>query len=305
MVGGKYRVFCLKEYGVGNTGGAYIWHMQNAAGLLYNGALLEADAAFISPDMRGFKFGDGCFETMKVVKGQVLLAQFHFERLLGALEKLGFVLPEHYTPAWLHRQVQQLIAANTHTEAARVRITVFRGSGGVYGTTDHFPHTVVQSWALAPGGGWQEKGLRIDICREVVKAADRFSHIKSSNYLSYTLAARWAEERQLDDALVLNQWGRVADATIANVFVVHDGIVKTPAPEEGCIGGVMRRHLLATMRAAGWEVQEGQLTEEMLAEATEIFLTNAISGIRWVESVGQYTYRCQLAAQLYKKVPQE
>lgn len=278
--------------------------MQNAGYLLYNGELLAADAGFISPDMRGFKFGDGCFETMKVGKGQLLLAQFHFERLLHALNRLGFVLPEHYTPAWLHGQVRQLVAANGHTEGARVRITVFRGGGGVYGAIDSFPHTVVQSWALPPGG-WQEKGLRMDICREVVKAADDFSHIKSSNYLCYTLAARWAQERQLDEALVLNQWGRVADATIANVFVVHDGIVKTPAPEEGCIGGVMRRHLLAAMRAGGWEVQEGQITEAILAEATEVFVTNAISGIRWVERVGKHTYRCELAPQLFKKVPQE
>lgn len=280
----------------------YIWRMQSAAHLLYNGQLLGADAGFISPDMRGFKFGDGCFETMKVVAGQLLLAEFHFERLLEALDSLGFVLPEYYTPAWLHGQVQQLIVANGHREAARVRITVFRGNGGVYGAIDSFPHTVVQSWALHQSG-WQEKGLHVDICREVVKAADRFSHIKSSNYLCYVLAARWAQERQLDEALVLNQWGRVADATIANVFVMHDGIVKTPAPEEGCIGGVMRRYLLAAMRATGWEVQEAQITEEILAGATEVFLTNAISGIRWVERLGQYSYRCQLSPVLFKKLP--
>lgn len=276
--------------------------MQSAACLSYNGQLLGADAGFISPDMRGFKFGDGCFETMKVVAGQLLLAQFHFERLLEALDRLGFILPDYYTPAWLHGQVQQLIAANGHREAARVRVTVFRGNGGVYGAIDPFPHTVVQSWALQQSG-WQEKGLHVDICREVLKAADRFSHIKSGNYLCYTLAARWAQERQLDDALVLNQWGRVADATIANVFVVHDGVVKTPAPEEGCIGGVMRRYLLAAMRATGWEVQEAQITEEILAGATEVFLTNAISGIRWVEQLGQYRYRCQLSPVLFKKLP--
>lgn len=274
--------------------------MQNAACLLYNGKLLPGDAGFISPDMRGFKFGDGCFETMKVVNGQLALAQFHFERLLGALDLLGFVLPDFFTPAWLHQQVQELVAANSHTAGARVRITVFRGAGGVYGEIDDFPHTVLQSWALQPGG-MPEGGLKLGVYREAVKAADRFSPVKSSNYLCYALAARWAQQQQLDDALLLNQWGRVADATIANVFIVHEGVVKTPPLEEGGVSGVMRRYLLAAMRAEGIAALEVPVTENMLAEATELFLTNAISGIRWVEALGNNTYRRHLSTLLYNK----
>lgn len=269
--------------------------------LLYNGALLAADASFISPEDRGFKFGDGFFETMKVVNGQPVLAQFHFERLFASLHLLGFDSPAFFTPAWLLEQVQLLVQKNGHLQRARVRITIFRGSGGVYGAIDHLPHCIIQSWALTSATGLNEKGLCVDVFREGIKVSDHFSHIKSSNYLCYALAALWAGRRQLDDALVLNPWRRVADATVANVFIVHEGVVKTPPLEEGCINGVMRRYLLAAMRAEKIAVAEVPVTEEMLGEATELFLTNAISGIRWVEFAGKNTYTAHLSSRLYNQ----
>jgi branched-chain amino acid aminotransferase len=113
------------------------------------------------------------------------------------------------------------------------------------------------------------------------------------------MAALWAQQNHLNDALLLNPYGRVADATIANVFVVHEGVVKTPPLSEGGVNGVMRRYLLGAMRSDGWAVEEVPVTEELLLQSTECFLTNAVSGIRWVKALKNNTFKCNLSATLY------
>lgn len=268
--------------------------------LIYNHEILDPASCHISPDSRGFRYGDGFFETMRLVNGRLPLGSFHLDRLFASLQQLKFTTPPEWTPVYLDRRIRELVKVNGHEQSARVRVTVFRGEGGLYGHLDHTPQLLIQSWAL-PAAVWNENGLTVDIYRKARKAADDFSHIKSNNYLCYAMAALWAGEQQLDDALVLNANGRIADTTIANVFIVHDGVLKTPPLEEGCVSGVMRRYLLAAIRSEGTEVQEVPVTEPMLAEASELFLTNALSGIRWVNASGNNTYRHHLSALLYKK----
>ena len=100
---------------------------------------------------------------------------------------------------------------------------------------------------------------------------------------------------------MLNAYDRIADATIANVFIVKDGVVKTPTLTEGCINGVMRRHLLKCMREEGMPVEETSLTVEEVLQAQEVFLTNAAFGIRWVKRCGRSEYGKAFADILYKK----
>ena len=76
------------------------------------------------------------------------------------------------------------------------------------------------------------------------KPAMHFSHIKTNNYLPYLMGALWAKENKLDDAVILNNYNRVADATIANIFLVKNSIITTPSLSEGCVDGVMRKYLL-------------------------------------------------------------
>jgi len=115
------------------------------------------------------------------------------------------------------------------------------------------------------------------------------------------MAAGWAKEKKLNDAFLLNNFNRLADATIANVFIVKDGKVKTPSLSEGCVSGVMRRHLLACMRKENIPVEETQIETEEIFEANEIFLTNAVNGIRWVKQCGKSNYNLQLAKYLFEK----
>jgi len=73
----------------------------------------------------------------------------------------------------------------------------------------------------------------IDLYRDARKTADQFSSIKSNNYLNYAMAALWAKQQHLNDVILLNAFDRVADATIANVFIVKDECILTPPSVKG------------------------------------------------------------------------
>ena len=279
--------------------------MQEGDFLFYDGQILRSDKLLISPNNRSYRYGDGCFETIKLLNGRIQLAQYHFERLIASLELLHFKKSGYFTATWLEKQVLTVAEKNGHLQCGRIRLTVTRGEGGVYDEQNQFPYLLIQSWPLSPTTNQlNENGLVIDVYKDARKAVDRFSGIKSNSYLPYVMGALWAKEQQLNDAVLLNANDCVADATIANVFIVKDGRIKTPALTEGPVNGVMRRQLIQVLRKAGLPVEEGTITVEELSEAAEIFLTNAIHGIRWVKQLGENRYSNLLTQQLHRQLLQ-
>jgi branched-subunit amino acid aminotransferase/4-amino-4-deoxychorismate lyase len=241
--------------------------MQEGDFLFYDGQLLRSDRLLISPNNRSYRYGDGCFETIKLLDGKIQLANYHFERLISSLELLHFKKSGYFTAAWLEKQVLSVAEKNGHMQSARIRLTVTRGDGGVYDEQNQFPYLLIQSWPLSPTvQELNENGLVIDIYKDARKVIDRFSSVKSNSYLPYVMGALWAKEQQLNDAILLNPFDRVADATIANVFIVKDGMIKTPALTEGPVNGVMRRHVLQMLRKENMPVEEGSITIDELME---------------------------------------
>jgi len=236
-----------------------------------------------------------------MVNGKIVLRGLHMQRLFSSLATLQFDIPKLFTPAALEQQVTELTAKNGHTRLGRVRLMVFRGDGGLFDIDNH-PNYLIQTWQLPDSyNQLNENGLDIGIYKDAAKACDTFSPIKNNNYLCYAMAALWAKQNKLNDAIVLNAFGRVADASIANIFIIHNGIIKTPALTEGCIAGVTRRYLLQCLRKDGVPVEETALTADELLQAHEVFLTNAAYGMRWVKSCGNAGYTLQAVPMLYKK----
>jgi branched-chain amino acid aminotransferase len=168
---------------------------------------------------------------------------------------------------------------------ARVRLSMFRGNGGVNEDPGDLQY-LIECWSVSESvNQLNENGLVIDIYTEARKSCDKFSHLKSANYLPYIMAAMYAKENKLNDCLVLNTYERIADSTIANVFVIKDKEIFTPPLSEGCVNGVMRRYLIEQ-----YEIKEAALTVDTILSADELFLTNAMYGIRWVKQFRNRTY---------------
>jgi branched-chain amino acid aminotransferase len=269
----------------------------------FNGKFLPSDTAILTADNRGFRYGDGLFETMRVAGDQLYLSNYHFERLLAGAHLLQMAPLPFLTPEKLTEQVLELCKINGHVTLARVRLVLFRGDGSLYDPVDPFPNYVIQSWPLSPESSeLNEKGLALGVFPNGRKSCDPFANLKSNNYLLYAQAALYARGQGLDDALVLNSHERIADSTIANLFYVSQGIIYTPPLTEGGVAGVMRRTLLEALPTAGFPVQEKAITREDLERADEVFLTNALRGIKWVGSFGVSTYDCRLIPALHREL---
>ena len=115
------------------------------------------------------------------------------------------------------------------------------------------------------------------------------------------MAAQHAKQQKWNEALILNQHKRVCDATIANVFFVKDDVVHTPHLKEGCVAGVMRSYLIQELKKRGIETEEGEYTITDILHADEVFLTNAMYGMRWVKSFGNKTYICRQSGKIFQE----
>ncbi len=270
----------------------------------FNGKLLPAEEPVLLASNRGYRYGDGLFETMKVVNGKIALETLHMERLMRGIALLKMELPGLFTTEKLIRETFQLAVKNKATERGRVRLSVFRGNGGLYDAGRTLQY-LIECWPL-PESFLQlnQNGLEIGIFPVARKSIDPFSGLKTANFLPYTLASIYAKEQKLNDCLVLNTAGTITDSTTANLFIYTGDRFITPGPAQGAVDGVMRRYLIREMRAAGHIVDETPVTITEVAQAQEVFLTNAIHGMKWVRTFRESHYQNRLADELYSRFVQ-
>ncbi len=257
----------------------------------FNGKIFAADTSTIGPENRGLRYGDGLFETIKMTNGKLLLEDDHFARLWKGLKVLQFDLPKHFSPENLQEQIVALAKKNEHTASARIRLNVFRGDGGLYDAVNHSPNYFIQSWPLPDNNGnLNSNGLVVGIYTDAKKTYDVLSNLKHNNYLPYLMGALHAKKEKWNDAIILNSADRICDTTIANIFIIKDEIIYTPSLTEACVAGIMRNYIIRNSKTAGFELIEKELTIEDVLQADEVFTTNTIRNIQWVQSIRDKTY---------------
>jgi len=285
----------------------YFHRMSGNLFLSFNGNIVPSSQPVLRADNRGYRFADGLFETMKWQKGKIHFFDLHWERLHSGLQLLGFPIPGSFNPTNLIDQINVLAGRNILGETARIRLSVSRGNGMLYPIPNQ-PDELIYIIECFPAprdvNFLNEDGIIIGIYEPARKAADAFSHLKSSNFLSYRMAAIHAQKMNWDNAIVLNSNNRVADATGTNVFIITGNTLITPPLSEGPVAGVMRRYFLDELPLAlpNIEIVEKPVTIEMLKEASEICLTNSITGIRWVKQMDDKLYGNTLGGDIYNKL---
>jgi branched-chain amino acid aminotransferase len=270
--------------------------------ICYNGKIINAANAIIAAGNRGLRYGDGLFETLRYESGTIAFASFHFERLFKGLQLLQFDCPGFFTPQYLQTQIEDLCKRNKMTRA-RVRLTVIRGEGGLYDAINHFPNCIIETLPLQPRM-WNENGLVSGIYTTAQKNADVLANLKHNNYLLYVLAALHAKQQHWNDAIVTNNRHTICDSTIANVFIVKNKVLQTPPLTDGAVAGTIRRWVLENATSiTGIKCEEVTIGADALFAADEVFFTNAIYGIRWVQSIESATYGYQYSRQLFNMLP--
>jgi branched-subunit amino acid aminotransferase/4-amino-4-deoxychorismate lyase len=271
--------------------------------ILFNDEFFEADQAVIKASNRGFKFGDGLFESMRMCNGKLQFAVHHADRLragMKALKMEGYALLDEY---FLRQKTTELQKKNKFKGNVRFRLTIYRDGEGLYTPQSNKVGYLLEGLPLEQKDyELNQKGLIIDVFDEIAKPINKLSNFKTSNALVYVMAALYQKQHRLDEALILNQHGFLCESTTANVFVVYQKIIYTPALSEGCVAGVMRTVVLQLAKTHNFQLVEAQINPQILNEAEEVFTTNASGGIKWVMGYGRKRYFNEVAKALSSKL---
>jgi branched-chain amino acid aminotransferase len=256
----------------------------------FNGEIHPADTQLLTIANRGFKYGDGLFESMRLMKGKLQFAELHAERLQRGMKALKI---DGYSQAdsWFLKDKVEELARRNKIKHGRIRLTVYRDAEGLYTPTQNKMGYCLEMTEIdEPRYFLNERGLIMDIYSELLKPLNFLSNIKSSNSLLYVMAAMFKQQNRLDEVFLLNASGFLCEAGASNIFVWYQNHLYTPALSEGCVEGVMRHVVINLAKENNIPITEAQISPEILNEADEVFLTNATKGIQWVMGYGVKRY---------------
>jgi branched-chain amino acid aminotransferase len=256
----------------------------------FNGDILPANSHLLTIANRAFKYGDGLFETMRLMKGQLKFADLHADRLQRGMKALKI---DGYSQmdAWFLKDIAEELAKRNKVKHGRLRLTVYRDAEGLYTPSQNkMGYCLEITPSEEPRYFLNEKGLIMDVFTELPKPSNYLSNIKTCNSLIYVMAGIYKSQNKLDDVFLLNQAGFLCEASSSNIFIFYQNHLYTPALNEGCVEGVMRQIVIKLALENNIAVTEAQINPDILYEADEVFLTNATRGIQTVMGFGVRRY---------------
>lgn len=268
----------------------------------FNGEILPADSKLLSVSNRAFRYGDGLFESMRLIKGQLKFAEQHADRLQRGMKALKI---DGYSQmdAWFLKEKAEDLSRRNKVKHGRLRLTVYRNAEGLYTPTQNKMGWCLELTAVdEPRYFLNEKGLIMDIYDELPKPTNYLSNIKTCNSLIYVMAGLYKTQNKLDDVFLLNQSGNLCEAGSSNLFIWYQNHLYTPALSEGCVEGVMRQVIINLAKQNNIPITEAQISPDILYEAEEVFLTNAARGIQCVMGFGVRRYFNEISKQLVEEL---
>lgn len=250
---------------------------------LVNGVECVNPAQAVAVADRGLNYGDGVFETMLLKQGRVRFLDAHLARLALGCRRLGI------DPPGEERMRAEIAHASAAAESGIVKVVVTRGSSGrgYRAPVNAVPTRIVSLHAPPPAA---TTTLRARWCDMRVSRNPLLAGIKHLNRLEQVLAQSEWDDATIDEGFMLDSEGELIAATAANVFIVRGHELVTPDLRYCGIHGVMRGAILRLATELGVAAHEEPLWPEDLAAATEVFVTNAVRGVRAVVALGEHSW---------------
>jgi branched-chain amino acid aminotransferase len=254
--------------------------------ICWNGRIMPASEVAISPLDHGVLLGDGLFETMRAYRGRVFRLDAHLARLAASASVIHLSLPGSI--AELGACVTATLQANNLAEAV-LRLTVLRGVGppGPDPRGCGEPNSFITA---RPFVAYPERcytaGAAAVIATTRQNEGSPLSRLKSLSYLNHVLARVEAREAGVDEVLLMNNRGEIAEGSVSNLFVVRQESVLTPSVECGCLPGITRAAVLEEATRLGIPAIEQALSPAELYDADEAFLTNSVMELMPLVRVG-------------------
>ncbi len=251
-----------------------------------SGKLLDKEQAVVSVFDHGLLYGDGVFEGIRVYGGKVFLLGEHIQRLYESATAIRLEIP--MSPSAMSKAVEETVAANGLGDGY-VRLVVTRGAGtlglDIRRTSDPQVIIIADTISLYPPELY-EHGLELVTASTIRNhPAALSSRIKSLNYLNNILAKIEGTDQGKVEALMLNHKGEVAECTGDNIFIVKDGVLRTPPPDAGILEGITRNAVIKLAEQDGTLVQQTSMLRHDVYVADECFLTGTAAEVIPVVSV--------------------
>lgn len=269
----------------------------------FNGVLQDSDLQ-LSTSNRSFLYGDGVFETMKIVNNRILFFEEHYFRLMASMRIIRMQIPMSFTLEYLEEEILKLATANGVENSARIRFTVFRNEGGLYLPTDNSVSYIIQATEIEhPKYDFAKAAFEVDLYKDFVVPKQLLSTLKTANKITHVTASIFAQENDLDTTLLINEDKNVIEAANGNIFMLMGNKLITPPISEGCLNGIMRRQIIALAKQIdSIQVAEEPISPFDLQKADELFITNVIKGIQPITKYRKKEYGFMLSIQLLAKL---
>ncbi len=265
----------------------------------FNGTL-HSSADNLLVNNRSFLYGDGVFETVKIVADKILFVEDHYFRLMASMRVVRMEIPMNFTLEYFEEQILVALKGNNLSGAVRARITVYRNDGGYYLPKTNAVSFLIEVVSIDNALYRIDKTTyEVDLYKDFYVAKQLLSSIKTTNKIINITGSIFAEENGLDNCLLLNDSKNVIEALQGNIFMVMDGKLITPPVSEGCLNGVMRKQILSlAKKIENLEVLEQPISPFDLQKAEELFITNVIKGIQPITKYRKKEYGSVVAESL-------
>lgn len=241
----------------------------------------------ISASDRSVQFGDGCFTTARVCDGRVVWLDKHIFRLQQATERL--LMP---TVNW-NALTQEMVEAGSHTEEGVLKVIISRGSGGrgYSGATCQHPTRIISlSDYPAQYHSWRERGVSLALSPVPLARNPLLAGVKHLNRLEQVLIRAHLERTTADEALVLDTEGMLVECCAANLFWRRKKVIFTPDLSLSGVDGIMRQHIMSCLNAHGWRIEVVSQPPNVLADADEVMICNALMPLLPVNRADNWVY---------------
>ena len=258
--------------------------------ILHNFDLLREEDFSLKINNRSFLYADGFFESIKVINSICFNLECHFDRI----EKTAkfFKMDIDFSFSELKKILESLIIKNAII-GGNLRVVFYRESEGKYFPKENKINFIAEIEKSENSFTFNKNGLKLGVFTEMRKDKNKFSNCKTTNATISVLASIFAKESSWDDCLLLNIEDNIIESSNSNLFIAKGDMIITSPLSGGCVDGTMRNFIKNK-----FDVHEKSITKEDLFSADEVFLSNAIEGVKWVESFEEKKYQSYKVARL-------
>ena len=263
----------------------------------FNGKLLSKEQVQLTSDNRGFKYGDGIFETIKILNNKVIFWEDHYFRLMASMRMLRMKIPMEFTLEFLEEEIMRTVRSIEETGPFRVRLNAFRKDGGLYTPETNEISFLIEASAVQYN---TKESYEIDVFKDFYNYSGLLSTIKTNNRMLNTLASIFADENDLDNCVLVNERKGVVEVANVNIFIIKGSVIKTPALTEGCIKGIVRSKVIEIItKNKDFTIEETVISPFEIQKADEVFITNAIMGIQVVTKYKKKSFNTEIGNKLF------